>query len=378
MAACLSVGACSAMAQDYRGSVRAWSDGPVRLSEFQGHADSDTLMYNMSWYYLTDNATRKVGNIKYIYRNWNTYADMTESWVHPEYRNDTTELFCQTSFNLVELFGRKATVAFMHDTDADYTLLSRFYINQLQHRHDELEKKTEKGRNYELLQQYSADILAELDSIVIDPSQVPLGEPGMMLDMSVGLSSVFPFSSYYSPCAGLSYTMGIGYKRHIWSLDLDFNFAGECKRDFRTDKEWIDEGDDLNNLYFMTFYGYRLNPKSWYAFYPMIGLGVSSLTVPIKGAIGGNNEEAKIVDAFSIGAGFRFDIPINRTVYLNNYILRYKTMVNTNGIRLFPFVSVSDIPGELGWQPSLNLSVVYYWSSTGLRYHRGISPLKSF
>lgn len=344
-------------AQSYLESRRSWNDGPLTLDEFKGRVSNDTSIICLSWIYKYAAESKKVGNTKYTYLKFKPYLDMTESWIREEFRNDNTLRLGQTAFDLLELYGRKATKELAMNTDADMNDMARYYTNQFNRRFGDMELSTQRGQDSVKVNFYATGVALELEQEHFDPTQAPIGEPLYGTGISVGLNTIAPMTDAFT-AAPLGFNLGweIGYKRHLFGLEMALNFNGECKEVIETDKGRIEPGNKVNEGFITMSYAYMLSNRNGRTLYPFVGIGMMSVTGP---QLVGSDQKtvANAADGFAFTAGLMYDLPVYRHIYIG-------LLQNKQAIRIKPFLGFGNISGGPGWVPSLNLAISYVWNKS--------------
>ena len=357
-------GSTTSQGQEYAQSRQEWDGTPLDLRNFKGRLQSDTTMIELSWLMGATLAKEKIGNTKYVYYRIHPTLDLSESAVKQGFVNEQTKQLAQTSFDLLELYSRKATQEIINSQpDNLYDVIS-YYNNQVRHRMDDLSYITRMGQDAEQMGLQSAAVTLELESCKIDPTKAELKDPTFVADLAIGLSAVAPFTSYLSsPAFGINYSVGIGLRRHLYSLDATFGFGAECKERIQADEGWIEKGESVNLLDMMLTYGYRLSEYRSRAFYPTVGIGMNSVVGPsFERADGKKDNYGTAGVTFAIG--FTYDIPFSRSMLLGtsantSYLFAGHSEYNAKSIRLKTFLSLSKAGDDIGWYPSLNCSVLF-------------------
>lgn len=340
-------------------SHRSWESGPLSLDEFKGHPSDDTIAINLDWHYAARSTNQRIGRDKYSYYEFIPYLDMTESWIKPTLRNEHTLRLAQTTFDLLRLYGVKATAEYARRPDMDSRDLFRFVSNQYRHRFDDMVYDTQKGQDTARVQFYASAVALELEQEHFDPSRLPMGEPALVSDLYVGLGTFMPCSDYFSGISfGLAFGLGFGYGRHLGLVDMGLHGGNTCEIDIPTRNGWIEQGDDVSAGFMRLTYGCNVTPQSRNALYPAVGLGVTFFDGPQLEADDPKHRSNE-VSGFALHAGVIYDINLRR-----HFSIAGGRSCLSQSIRVMPTIDFSDLAHGIGWTPSFNLSVVYLWRGT--------------
>lgn len=367
----LMAGNFAMQAQDYAQSRKDWDGTPVDLKQFRGRLASDTTIIELAWIMDASLTKEKIGDTKYIYYRFHPTLDLSESAVKPGFINEQTQDLAQTMFDLLELYGRKATQEVINSQPNDIYDVVRYYNNQVKHRMDDVSYITHMGQNAEQMDLQSTAVTLELEECKIDPTRVELKEPTFVADMAIGFSVVAPFTSYLSgPAYGLNYSLGMGNRRHLYSMDATFGFGAECKEDIQTDNGTIEKGESVNLLNMMLTYGYRLGEYRGRACYPTVGFGMNSVIGPQFERSDGKRDNFE-VSGVTFAIGLTYDLPFARTIYAGTSVnesgmFAGRSEYDAKSIRLKTYLAWSKAGDDIGWYPSLNLSVLF--DINGIRF----------
>lgn len=359
-------------AQDYAKSRQQWSDGPLDLKDFKGRLKSDTTIIGLSWLMQAQPKKEKIGNTKYIYYRISPTLDLSESAVKPGFLNDQTRKLAQASFDLLEIYGRKATQEVLSNHPDNVSDVIRYYNNQVDHRLDDLWYSTRYGQNEQQMDLATTAIALELEEAKIDPTQAELVEPTVCFDLSVGASMMMPSTAYLSsPCFGFGFSVGMGTGRHLISMEMNMGIGAECKKPIMTDNsDPIEVGESLNVGHLLLTYGYRVGNYRSNPFYPTVGIGLNTLVSPANDS-SNSKQGPRSADGFVFTLGCTYDIPFARSAYVgtaanNSQIFMGNSEYNTSSIRLKAYFALANGGNEVGWFPSINLAVLF--GMNGIRF----------
>lgn len=360
-----------AYTSDYRFSTRAWTAGPLEWDEFKGHPKSDTTAVKLSWMFRRENTLQRQGSITYHYSKIVPYLDMTESWLQPILHSETSLKMCQTAFDMLELYGRRATREYNCNQESDFSSIEHYFNKEYEQRLKDMVFDTRQGTDAGKVDLYATQVQLELESEQFDASQVPLGESQLYVGLGIGLHTMAAFSDYfgYEPI-GIAWDLDFGYKRHLWMIDMALCFGGECRRDVETSHGWIHEGDGVQAGYMMLNWGYQLSRDLKHPCWPFVGVGVTFFDGTVAEYVDKNGRDITPEKAgFTLAAGLVYDVPLRRHVYLRSNDQVYGIPTNNvshYGLRLKPSVSFAVLSG-IGWVPCLNLGVSFDMTSWVLK-----------
>ncbi len=355
--------------------LRPWEAGPLTWDEFLGEAKADTTIYNFAWTTLLKQQKQKIGNTTYVYPQFISFFDQTESWVNPMFKNETMLKFNQTMFDMIELYSRLATIDYNQQKTYNMEALSmkagthyidqkigpeeiqNFYHRQLQKKIEEMEKDTRKGTDASKLSYYAADVALELERTRVDPElAIENLLPGLSGEIIIGASALFPKSDYYTSAFGLNMGLSLGTGHHQWGLDLSLGLGSEAKQNVKTKHGKIYKGNNLNVFQMYFTYAYCMGRTSHYQYFPFVGIGMNGFANPKDNDDADSKTREK--DGFSMAAGLMFDVFLSRTVTINPYFSDSKANVSYYAIRLKPYFSMTHY-NDLGWTPALNLNISF-------------------
>lgn len=358
---------CTAVlqAQGYYDSQRKWTKGPLTWNEFKGRVDNDTSIVKLEWTWSSEAKTEKVHGRRYTYAAICPAIDLTESWGRGNFHNESTLKFCQTAFDLMELYCRQMTADYAASPKGtDPQLMFRYYRNQYNRQMDQMYVETRQGQDETAVDLAATRVALELEQTHFDPSAVVLGERTRRIDVAMGYCAVPSLNDVHtSMSSGGDMMLGYGWSRHYAFYDLSFAFGGKSQLDIKTTDGNIYENDQVNAMRFTLDYGYRINSSVERPLYPYVGLGMSTLKGPnIEGFASGKTKPNE-KDGFLLTAGMIYDLPITRHYWLKSYsggMWGSNEANNTLGtftIRLKPSLQLAHY-SDIGWKPSLHLSVM--------------------
>ena len=361
------------MARSFKENKIKWEDRPLTWDDFKGRKlKSDTAVYNLEWFVNDQVETLKVPHGKIIYYRTNLSLSQDESFIDHSFRNDNMLRFCQTGFNLLEVYRRQAECDYAANPEVDYMTIFRYYHKLYDERMEGMADSTNYGQNKEVMDKYTAEIDSMLALPGLDPTQIQIGNRHLGFDVYVGYNLRHTDNDFYTNgVSGINLGYSMEFSRHFVGMDANCVFGGKSKSDFSADYGIIDEGEKVEAILFGFQYGYLVNPKSKTECYPFINIGGTTMS----GCETVTDEDGKkrnpYISGFFIGLGCRYDIPLYTKKRLSNGLIRIYTnpwgsLYRSPGtqsrfaLQLRPQIVLNQLRDK--WFPSFNLAVNLTWN----------------
>lgn len=344
-------------AQSYFDSTLKWGDRPLTFDDFKGTPENDSLIFNMRWVFTPTFTNERHGRIRYTYAKIRPVIYLNDSWVRSDYKNNNTLLYCRTSFNLLEIMARRATRDMVFDKTNPLGIFG-FYTRQFNQRFNAMTNVTTYGQDPDQMMLYASMVDDELEKEVFDVTRVKIENPVYYLNFSLGPSLVFVSSDYVSKVkGGLSFNFDIGYKRHLFGMDIQSSLGSKCKKDFPADMGRISEGEKVDVTRCMFDYGYLIKSNELKTIYPLVGLGVMNVVSAEPKSDPKMKSPHK--NGFCMEMACLFNIPIFRHIDLAHTWAQRQIFQSAIGLRVKPFVSVGKVSDAPGWMPNAGVSVSF-------------------
>lgn len=331
----------SKVSEKRRGRSNNWGDGLLRLEDFAIPDTVSSKVFNLQYELYSSFGEEKWGNTRISFPFLTARIDRKASFIDTAYRNDSTLLYLQTAFDLVELNARRAERAFLNERSYLNTsnmgdLSSRMarhvaaYKDSTRADIAEFEEQSHEGTDMDVVRNYSARVqeqLAQLPVTKPDPDMM-ISPRGFIWGAYLGVSAdAFlggPARSYSRGAILFDVASEIGYNRYGLNLGLHLGRKRQA---------------------FLVSAGYTVFDSQEWKITPLIGCGIGGLAIPdeIDGyscqlGLSADRKLFRDINALSMdrskGAGF----------YLGEIVLKTKL-----------YVVRTAFPAPIGTAWSLNL-----------------------
>lgn len=342
-------------AQHFSESRRNWDEGPLTWDDFQGKPSVDEVKEKMKsslaigYYFNTERM--KDHYRRYRFDKVNPYMSRYESWdsVH----TDLQLLREQTLFDIAELYCRKATREALGGT-TNFDDLFNYYLRQRNDRVKEMLVITDDGKDSVAVQAYYDDLLQELQREDYDPSMFPLIADKRGVSCYIGATAQIPSQRVFTPTLGMNMGFEFLSAKSHFGLGISLEGGGTSLMDVYTSRGPIYEGDAVTTGSIYAFYGRDVWRGGRASMTPLLGLGVGFCDL----ANTYGDESAPEVAGFMLMGGLLTDYIFreNINVPIQGYVGR-----DVFGLRLMPYVSLTNYGCGIRWTPSLNVSALFYF-----------------
>lgn len=299
-----------------------WSQRPLTIDDFQvrDKAVSDNC-YSMDMEWDVRQIKGRKGNLRYDYPEIVTKFNRALSWAVRDSMKESDIRFCQTVFDLRELYGRRLQLAINDDSDESVKPILDSYEEALARMDDE----TGGGTDQEKMEQYRKEIAMRLDTMQT-PLQVPEIGPfaaGLGWYVTVGGISFIndDAARQYDPDKLSSFSLGFQFLigKSAWTLDVTghemflaqpMSFAG---------KDWdVGQSTSVNSLSLL--YSRTILETPLLDVDPFVGAGLANYFMRTDSIPKSESNDKK--SGLSLSAGMDFRIKPCRVVksdYSNYY-----------------------------------------------------------
>ncbi len=347
----------------YEQSFRKWDEGPVKWNEFQVRHTPNDVKFVSNLFCVIDKEVKKekIGNFRFPALTSTVKMNKLSSWYDPDKCTDWTLRYEQTRFNMIEVLRRRMQNSFNRNFMEED--LNAYYQQLISNTLSAFDMESNYGTDTLVVLKYEEQYKNELDTISIEPIQVPdFEKSNWALSFNIGMG----FEKYGSPIAkgvrpaiGIQFGFGTLYKK----LSLDFHgllaWSGnlQCDNfyyDNKHDYTWT-KGKSVRAGNMCISGGYRVFDNSNLSLTPLVGIGVSFVDQDSDTPRNNNNSfESSETSGFRMHAGLAFDWKIRRN--LDAYL--YGAGYTESKIRLAITGARSNFDG-FGPTYSLNINVLF-------------------
>ena len=363
----LLTGTLSLAAQDFEGSIKRWSDGPLTWEDFSvqqsGFPVISRLQYN--WHGATQSS--RVGNLKVVRFMTENYMNPVSSWVNPDYRNPATLLYNQTAFDYTEVCRRRLQQEIDQGAEnVSPSELARFYYSKADRFIQQLEEETDQGRDTALTRFYAVQVAEEL-AAVPEPEAVPAFRKrnfGMGMLLGYGNETYLGTpGDYFGTLHGVK--MGFDFSFKDFYLYWHFVVGGSgLRRDLAAGMDWSD-GHGLTGMNMEWSLGYPVVDNAWWKVSPFAGIGMADMEISFGKDADGRNITDDI-GGFRVQAGLSTDLKFfrmldlsNRPVYYYGWLTGSSRGYSEYAARLFVYAAWNRWARSVGPGWSLNFGLAF-------------------
>lgn len=355
---------------DYTQGMIDWGGEPLTWSDIKRTSGSnDSLLYNFHYVAEPKPAVRELGRgtKRYEYL-WNTNRlSPTDSWVTESRRDSAMLQYCRLSFDLWELYSRRAMIEYLQSENHLYSEIFEYYRRMFNHRVEDIFAETGKATDLALLDKHTAEVRKELEEATFDPvAYADMLSAHQGYYISGGLNVHVPFSDYVTTCYGFGLGAGYYYKNSMFGMDVDFGFGGKCTKDILQSRGTIYKDDQISTIALTLIYGQRAFVSTACELSPYFGLGVHSYMGGRKDYWEDNESKKVEKDGFSLGLGMMIDCKIRETVSIKSGY-PFGSSTQRKAIRIKPYFSMTKYNGDMEWVPAINVAVEWNVSGFNLK-----------
>lgn len=354
----------------YTESMVSWESQKLTWSDFKGKktAANDTTVYNMDFISRPYAKKEKIGHVTYRYTSCESLFNSATSWIEDSCKNFTMLKNCQTTFDIWELYSRKALREYNSVPDVSINEIYNFYDKLFYTRVAELKEATNNGRNREKVDEFAAEVSEQLTTTKFNPETVVSAlkeHHGYYLEL--GALSNISLTTLGSPAFGM--VVGAGYFKNKFMIGGEIDIeGGTFRRDVFAKKGKIYNGDNMFAGNIGTVCGYRTIRNKAVELTPYFGIGGrfcegGILDEQYQTNKKGNNKVS--CGGVSLGIGCMIDIALHRTVDIkvnSDDITR-----DTHNLRIKPYFNITNYNNGIGWVPALNISLSWALTTITLK-----------
>lgn len=347
------------------GPQRTWDKGPLTWDDFSGKPNNPNPFNLRCGIYKTYNVG-KSGNLKYSYISSHTQMSPSGSWCRDYYRDSTSLLYLQTSFNYWEVLRRKTQKDIFAGIKSDFSDA----IKEGDEHFNVIREDTRNGRDSTAVRFWADVVSAELRTTEDPQPDVPVVKyKGSAFGMHVGVElgvNTSGFSKYIGKTPNLSIPLGFGFMFNRVLFEWEgAMIAGKCNKDFQVGKDIWEKGEYVPGMRACLNFGYALYDSDRLRITPFAGIGLINYNYQPK-SWEEEGREGSIFTGSRECIGLYFDIKLSRS--LNSLYSKYTIPRGAplGEVMFRPYISVSHTqfgPVPSPWTFSFGVSWNFlYWS----------------
>jgi hypothetical protein len=240
------------------------------------------------------------------------YVDKKSSWADAKLRTDQYLRYNQVIFDIVELFRRRAQIAFDHASSSDACeYILREHHRRLNEELQRLKQESVAGSEFEVVKTWERSITDSLaESLYILPE---IRENQLSYYFSIGMGSGIITGSLtdkISPSFSLSVGFGTKYKEFLFAVWLVNQYA-VAEPGYIPAESWSDK-NNIESFLSTVFISYDLYKTKNMTLAPLLGLGITESSI-YHNSTEGKISYVKYSPVFGFSMDYRFKTIINLT-----------------------------------------------------------------
>ncbi|MCT4673686.1 MAG: hypothetical protein N4A37_10655 [Prolixibacteraceae bacterium] len=263
--------------------IKKWSDGKLTWDDFikiendksvigfDPNLAVSQLVYNYKFFFKPQRERGKLELIPQLY----CFMSKDHSWVNPDYMTEITLRYNQLTFDIYELYRRKAYNAFseQNSLNHNFEVLSSIIDSSIVET-SKLDHESHNGEDVESIIEWENKISNELNNVdpQLEPQTgIPLSESALEFCLGLG-SQVYSGSlgDYLYPGLTIQIGAGVIFNRSSFLFDFSYRSNSELRKDLITDETWekkTEQSFNMLNLY----YSYSLFERKRWKISPFAG-----------------------------------------------------------------------------------------------------------
>ena len=280
-----ALSALSAKAQDYRSSIRKWSDGPLTSQDFRIREVLGPDEKDASWLYYGIKGhpeKKRYGNLVYRKMSTEAYMDKVNSWVKSGYDSDQTVAFQQVCFDMVELTRRKFQSELDTSSNGNYNALLDYYMNLCDNSLKEFKAVSQNGRDTSVVNRYRSNVEKALDEYAPKDTVPEIRLRRVGFGYYIGYGGEFytgEITDYLKSLNGMSLGCEVSVSKARFGIDMAMGGYGRLKRDvpYPEGKHDWKSGERTSGWNINLTAGYALVDKNHFNLIPFVGIGAGMI-----------------------------------------------------------------------------------------------------